>query len=75
MDAHNLIEPDEPKETTRAKNKALKDPSIVHCMGKEKWWNFDGLLFGSYWDKFAGKHIPKNRKTCLEINGFTIIRN
>jgi len=75
IDVHNLIEPDDSKKTITAKNKAFKNPSIVHCMGKEKWWNYDGLAFGDYWDKYAGADVPKNRKTCLMINGILVVRN
>lgn len=75
IDAHNLIEKEDTKETIQLKNKAIENPSIVHCMGKEKWWNYNGLKFGDYWDKYAGTYTPKNRKTCLMINGFLIVRN
>ena len=75
IDVHNLIEKEDTKETIKEKNEAIENPSIVHCMGKEKWWNYKGLKFGEYWDKWAGDYIPKNRKTCLKINGFLLVRN
>ena len=44
-------------------------------MGKEKWWNFIGLKFGDYWDKYAREYIPMNRKTVINFNGLLIVRN
>ena len=75
IDVHNLIEKDESEETTAAKNKAFKDPSICHCMGAWKWWNFEGLEFGEYWDKYAEKYLPLRRKSCKKINGFLVVNN
>jgi len=75
IDVHNLIEPKDTKATITAKNKAIENPSIAHCMGKEKWWNYAGLKFGDYWDSYAKELIPAHRKTCVEFNGFLIVRN
>lgn len=75
IDAHNLKEKDENKEVSKAKDKAFKNPSLVHCMGRDKWWNLEGLAFGDYWDKYAGNYIPAYRKKCIETNGLIIIRN
>lgn len=75
IDVHNLKEKKETKETTEAKNKAFSNPSICHCMGKEKWWNYNGLKFGDYWDSYARELTPQNRKTCMTINGILIVRN
>ena len=75
INSNNAKDINETKETIQAKAKALKNPVIAHCMGKEKWWTHKGLKFGDYWDKYAGKYIPVSRKTCLWINGFLIIRN
>ena len=75
IDAHNLHEDDETKATTKAKDKAFKDPTIVHCMGKEKWWNFQGIAFGEEWDSYAREYIPKYRKTCIKSGEMLIVRN
>lgn len=75
IDAHNLKEKEETKRVSLLKDKAFKEPSAVHCMGKEKWWNCRSLAFGDYWDKFAGKDVPKNRKTCIWINNILVVRN
>lgn len=75
IDVHNLIENEDSKKTIKEKNEAIKNPYIAHCMGKEKWWNYNGLEFGDYWDKFAGKDIPQNRKTCFKVGQFLVVRN
>ena len=75
IDVHNLIESEDSEQTICEKSKAFKNPSLVHCMGKDKWWNCEGLKFGDYWDKYAGTDIPKDRKTCLKVNNFLIVRN
>lgn len=75
IDANNLKEEQETIKTTKAKDRAFNNPVIVHCMGKEKWWNVTGLNYGDYWDKYAGKDIPANRKSCYRYNGLLIIRN
>lgn len=75
IDAHNLKEKEESKRVSRLKDKAFEKPSIIHCMGKEKWWNYDGLAFCKTWDKYAKEYIPQFRKTCIRINGMLIIRN
>ena len=73
IDAHNLKEKAETKRVSALKDEAFKNPCAVHCMGKEKWWNSNGLSFGDYWDKFAGCDVPKNRKTCIWINNMLIV--
>lgn len=50
IDSYNLKEKGESKEISNAKNKAYKNPSIVHCMGKNKWWTLDGMNWGNEWD-------------------------
>lgn len=75
IDVHNLKEKKETKETTQKKNKAILNPSICHCMGKEKWWNYNGLKFGDYWDSYARELIPPHRKTVFTLNGILIVRN
>lgn len=75
IDVHNLIEKTETKATTKAKKEAIKKPCICHCMGKEKWWNYNGLLYGEYWDSYARELTPQNRKTCVTVNGLLIVRN
>lgn len=50
IDSYNLKEKKESKETSTAKDKAYKNPSIVHCMGKNKWWTLEGMNFGDEWD-------------------------
>lgn len=74
IDAHNLKEKTESKEVSELKDKAFENPSLVHCMGKEKWWTIEGLHFGSYWDKFAQELIPTYRKKCIIKDGMYIIR-
>ena len=75
MDVHNLKEKDETKDVSLLKDTAFKDPTIVHCMGEDKWWNFQGLKFGELWDSYAKELTPKNRKRIQEWNGMLIIRN
>lgn len=76
IDAHNLKEKTETKKTSALKDKAYENPVIVHCMGKRKWWNYGGLPFGEYWDKFAGdKYTPKYRPAIIKRGNITIIRN
>ncbi len=75
IDSHNLKEKDETKATSKAKDEAFKNPTIVHCMGKEKWWTLDGLYFGDYWDFYAQELIPSNRKKCIIKGDLYIVRN
>lgn len=75
IDVHNLKEKEESKETSKAKDKAIENPIIAHCMGEDKWWNYQGLKFGEYWDSFAQELIPPMRKRIQEWNGMLIIRN
>ena len=74
IDSNDAIDINETKETRKLKNKALKNPVIAHCMGVAKWWTHTGLYLGDYWDKYAGKYIPFNRKTCIKTDRFLIIR-
>ncbi len=75
IDAHNLKENTESKAVSKAKDKAFKNPTIVHCMGKEKWWTLYGLDFGDYWDKYAKELTPKYRKQCIVKGDLWIVRN
>lgn len=75
MDAHNLKEKDEEKTISDIKDKAFKDPAIVHCMGKNKWWNYEGLSFGDEWDYYAGDDVPRGRKKCIRYGEMMIMRN
>ena len=71
---NNLKEKTEDKSVSELKDKAFKDPSLVHCMGKEKWWTIEGLYFGDYWDSFARELIPQYRKKCIFKENMYIIR-
>ena len=73
--ANNAQDIEETKATIKAKLKALQNPNIVHCMGKEKWWNCSGIRYEKHWEKYAGNNIPLNRKRLIKINNFVIIRN
>lgn len=74
IDSYNLKEKTESKETSIAKDKAYKNPSIVHCMGKNKWWTLEGMEFGKEWDsnnKF--KTLYRNQRKV--IGGVEVITN
>lgn len=75
IDANNAKEEKETKATTKAKDKAFRNPVIVHCMGSNKWWDVDGLAFGTYWNKYAGEYLPEKRKYSYKYNDLLIIRN
>ena len=75
IDSHNLKEKEETKTVSELKDNAFNNPTIVHCMGKEKWWTLSGLHFGDYWDSFAKDLIPSNRKKCIIKGDLYIIRN
>ena len=75
IDANNAQDIEESKATIKAKLKALQNPNIVHCMGKEKWWNCRGIRYEEHWEKYAGNKIPLNRKQLIKINNFVVIRN
>lgn len=74
IDSYNLKEKIESKETSLAKDKAYKNPSIVHCMGSNKWWTLEGMNFGDEWDennKF--KKLYRNQRKV--IGGVEVITN
>ena len=60
IDSYNLKEKTESKRVSVLKDRAYKRPSIVHCMGKNKWWTLEGMNFGSEWDKY---NIFKDKKS------------
>lgn len=74
IDSYNLKEKGESKETSTAKDKAYKNPSIVHCMGKNKWWNLEGMCFGDEWDSNnTFKTLFRNKRQV--ICGVEVITN
>lgn len=74
IDSYNLKEKTESKETSTAKDLAYKNPSIVHCMGKNKWWNLEGMCFGDEWDSNnTFKKLFRNKRQV--ICGIEVITN
>lgn len=74
IDSYNLKEKTESKEVSKAKDKAYKNPSIVHCMGKNKWWTLENMNFGDEWDEnniFKKLYRNKRQVVC----GVEIITN
>lgn len=74
IDSYNLKEKTETEEVSKAKDIAYENPSIVHCMGKNKWWNLEGMDFGDEWDKNnTFKKLYRNQRKV--VCGIEVITN
>ena len=74
IDVYNLKEKGESKTTSKAKDKAYENPSLVHCMGSRKWWAWEGLPFGEEWDSY-NKTMRINGRNTFKVlsNGIVVV--
>ena len=74
IDVYNLKEKGESKTTSKAKDKAYENPSLVHCMGSRKWWTWEGLPFGEEWDSY-NKTMRINGRNTFKVlsNGIVVV--